>query len=85
MQQRVTQHYMETYLEVTVTFQRSDYKQQPCATYTSTEDLLKEVDEAIRNKGNKQEKLALTQSTQIEPPPTPHGKSYLFERASCRC
>ena len=53
--------------------------------YIVRKDLLKEVDEAIRNKGNKQEKLALTQSTQIEPPPTPHGKSYLFERASCRC
>ncbi len=64
MQQRVTPHYIEAYPEATIVFQRYDLQQKPCATYTDTEDLLKEVDEVLRTKGNKRDNLALTPATE---------------------
>ncbi len=58
MQQRVTPHYIEAYPEATIVFQQYNLQQEPWATYTDTEDLLKEVDEVLRTKGNKRDNLA---------------------------
>ena len=63
MQQRTTPHYIEAYPQATVVFQRYDLQQRPCATYIDTEDLLREVDEVLRTKGNKRDNLALTPAT----------------------
>jgi hypothetical protein len=80
MQQRVTPHYIQAYPEATIVFQRYDLQQKPCATYTDTEDLLKEVDEVLRTKVNKRDNLTLTPATEnntadtTAPPATGRGK-----------
>jgi hypothetical protein len=80
MQQRVTPHYIEAYPEATIVFQRYDLQQKPCATYTDTEDLLKEVDEVLRTKRRKRDNLALTPATETitadttAPPAAGRGK-----------
>ncbi len=53
MQQRITPHYIEAYPQETIVFQRYNLQQEPCATYTDTEDLLKEVDEVASSKKRK--------------------------------
>jgi hypothetical protein len=60
MQQRITPHYIEVDPQGTVMFQPHNEMQIPCAKYTSTEDLLREVDEVLSRKGNKRENLVLT-------------------------
>ncbi len=52
-QQRVTPHYIEAYPQGTVMFQPHDNLQIPCAPYVNTEELLKEVDEILLNRGRK--------------------------------
>ncbi len=80
IQQRVTPHYIEAYPEATTVFQRNGLQQKPCATYTDTEDLLKEVDEVLRTKGNKRGNLTSTPATEnntadtTAPPAAGRGK-----------
>jgi hypothetical protein len=63
MQQRVKPHYIEAYPEATILFQPYKLQQKPCATYTDTEELMKEVDEVLRTKGTKRDNLVLTPAT----------------------
>ncbi len=60
MQQRIHPHYIEAYPQGTVTFQPHIETQIPCAQFTSTEDLLNEVDELLSRKLNKRENLVVT-------------------------
>ncbi len=69
-----------TYPEATIVFQRYNRQQEPCATYTDTEDILKEVDEVLRTKGNKRDNLTLIPTTEsgtaatAAPPAAGRGK-----------
>ena len=59
-QQRVAPHYIEAYPQGTVMFQPHTNMQLPCNTHVNTEELLREVDEIIRNKGQKRGNLVIT-------------------------
>jgi hypothetical protein len=59
-QQRVAPHYIEAYPQGTVMFQPHNNMQIPCNTHVNTEELLREVDEIIHNKGQKRGNLVLT-------------------------
>ena len=63
MLQREKPHYIEAYPEATILFQQYKLQQKPCATYTDTEELMKEVDEVLRTKGTKRDNLVLTPAT----------------------
>jgi CRISPR/Cas system CMR subunit Cmr4 (Cas7 group RAMP superfamily) len=59
-QQRVAPHYIEAYPQGTVMFQPHNNMQILCSTHVNTEELLREVDEIIHNKGQKRGNLVLT-------------------------
>jgi hypothetical protein len=63
MQQREKPHYIEAYPEATILFKPYEVQQKPCATYTDTEELLKEVDEVLRTKASKRDNLVLAPVT----------------------
>jgi hypothetical protein len=63
-QQREDPHYIITVGQGKVaTFKKSDEQVTPCSTYISTEEILKEVDEVIKNKGKR--------AAPVAPPITP--------------
>ncbi len=51
--QRENPHYIVPIGGGKVTFKRSDEQVIPCSTYISTEEILREVDEVIKNKGKR--------------------------------
>jgi hypothetical protein len=68
MNQRVTPHYLENNAVGINLFKTAVNTLPPCTTFLSTEDILKEVDEVLRTKGNKIEPNA---QLAIAPPVTP--------------
>jgi hypothetical protein len=68
MNQRVTPHYIENSAVGINVFKTAVNTLPPCTTYLSTEDILKEVDEVLRTKGNK---IELNTQIATIPPITP--------------
>jgi hypothetical protein len=63
-QQREDPHYIITVGKGKIaTFKKSEEQVAPCSTYISTEEILKEVDEVIKNKGKR--------AAPVAPPITP--------------
>ncbi len=63
-QQREDPHYIITVGQGKVaTFKKSEEQVTPCSTYVSTDEILREVDEVIKNKGKR--------AAPVEPPITP--------------